>query len=116
MSQSVGFTIVNQYFATPVVSGTSGTNTSQLQIFSIYKACYHCLQSYVGQKLSLNCTLVQDPLFHVDHIRAVTETTQVLRYSGHQCMATSRGILIFILGLKMAKENPQPNNRFYVCS
>lgn len=65
---------------------------------------------------SLHCTSIQDPLFHVDHIRAVIETTQVLRYSGQQCMTTSRGTLIFILGLKMSQENSQPKMRFYVSS
>lgn len=81
--------------------------------FSVYINHAMIVYSHVLAK-SLQCTLVQDPLFPVGHIRAVTETAQVP--SGQQCMATSRGILFFILGLKMSQENPQPKMRFYVSS
>lgn len=38
------------------------------------------------------------------------------QYTGQLCIAISRGILIYLLGLKMSQENPQPRMRFYVSS
>lgn len=71
--------------------------------FSVYIKHTMILYNHMLAK-SLYCASVQNSLFHVDHIRSVTETTQVLRYSGEQHIATSRGILISILGLKMSQE------------